>query len=239
MLHHLHETATAGKDYLYQHAHVLHPHALPDYLPNALHHVSHSAFTIPIIPIVIVTIREIKLLVDEKSSLDEVIGHAIVQVGSITLFGFLGKQLGFWIGGLLGGPPGAIVGGAIGACVEKARRRLASTRARYELLPPEERWNFISQWVANSHFESPQLSAQLGDLTAGLDALHEQVENLLKTHSERVDKLTSSLESKLAAKLERLYSATQAKLQPLLLQVQERRAEMVKLGEAAGVNFAS
>jgi hypothetical protein len=122
---------------------------------------------------------------------------------------------------------------------EKARWRLASTRARYELLPSEQRWDFISQWVANHHFESPELSALLSNLTAGLDGLHGQVENLLRTHTERVDAFTSKLESKLAAKLEKLYAVTQARLQPLLLQVQERRAEMIKLGEAAGVSFAS
>jgi hypothetical protein len=122
---------------------------------------------------------------------------------------------------------------------EKARRRLASTRVQYELLPSEQRWNFMTKWVESCHYDSPELSAQHNSLTTGLDGLHPQVEDLLQALSESVDNRIANLESHLAQKLEKLYAATQAKMQPLLLQVQERRAEMVKLGEAVGVKFAS
>jgi hypothetical protein len=113
LLGRLHENIEAAPQYLHTHALVAHPHSLHGFLPNALDHIPHADFVLPVIPVLFIALKEIKLLMTEEATLEQVIKHGLVQVGSITLCGFLGKKVGIVMGFWLGGVPGAVIGGVI------------------------------------------------------------------------------------------------------------------------------
>jgi hypothetical protein len=113
LLSRLHENVEAACQYVRTHALVAHPHSLHNFLPDALDHIPHADFVLPVIPVLFIALKEIKILMTERATLEQVIKHGLIQVGSITLCGFLGKKVGVVMGFWLGGVPGAVIGGVI------------------------------------------------------------------------------------------------------------------------------
>jgi hypothetical protein len=111
----LNEATKAAVDFKTLHDLVPHPHTLNLPVSHPADYVPHASLKFPIVPVVILVLRETKLLIEEKTTIDRLISHVVVEAGSITILGFLGNKAGIWVGWLFGGVPGAVIGGLFGS----------------------------------------------------------------------------------------------------------------------------
>jgi hypothetical protein len=111
----LKKAAHAVEHFSAAHESTPHLHSLAEVFPHAAEHIPTVALTIPAVSITIVFFKETMLLLEEKTTIDRMIQHVMVQAGSIAVCGFVGKKAGVTIGFFVGGVPGAIVGAFVGA----------------------------------------------------------------------------------------------------------------------------